>query len=105
MSFGRNFDRTFAQTNRLRTEGTDNLLAAAGDAGVSKFIAQSFASMRYAREGGTVKSEADPLDPEPPAKMRQGQPAAMRHLEQAVTDAGPDRSALRRGSTAPLTTP
>ena len=94
VSFGRNFDRTFAQTNRLRTEGTENLLAAAGDAGVSKFIAQSFASMRNAREGGMVKSEADPLDPDPPAKMRQGS-AAMRHLEQAVTDAG--RIALRYG--------
>jgi 2-alkyl-3-oxoalkanoate reductase len=44
--FGRNFDRAFAPTNRLRTEGTDNLLAAAGAAGVSRFVAQSFASMR-----------------------------------------------------------
>jgi nucleoside-diphosphate-sugar epimerase len=85
--FGRNFDRTFAQTNRLRTEGTDNLLAAAHKAGVSRFVAQSFASMRNAREGGMVKSEDDPLDPDPPAKMREGA-AAMRHVDQAVTDAG-----------------
>ena len=42
----RNFDRTFAQTNRLRTEGTDALLAAAREAGVSRFVAQSFATMR-----------------------------------------------------------
>src|SRR5262249_8459094 len=48
--FGRNFDRAFAQTNRLRTEGTDNLLAAAREASVSRFVAQSFASMRYARD-------------------------------------------------------
>jgi nucleoside-diphosphate-sugar epimerase len=85
--FGRNFDRTFAQTNRLRTEGTDNLLAAAREAGVRQFVAQSFASMRNAREGGMVKTEDDPLDPDPPAKMREGH-AAMRHLEQAVTEAG-----------------
>jgi 2-alkyl-3-oxoalkanoate reductase len=85
--FGRNFDRIFAQTNRLRTEGTDNLLAAAREAGVRRFVAQSFASMRNAREGGMVKSEDDPLDPDPPAKMREAQ-AAMRHLEQAVSGAG-----------------
>jgi 2-alkyl-3-oxoalkanoate reductase len=83
----RNFDRTFAGTNRLRSEGTDNLLAAAREAGVSKFVAQSFASMRNARVGGMVKSEDDPLDPDPPATMRESS-AAMRHLEQAVTDAG-----------------
>jgi nucleoside-diphosphate-sugar epimerase len=87
MRFGRNFDRTFAQTNRLRTEGTDNLLAAARETGVHRFVAQSFASMRNAREGGMVKTEDDPLDPNPPATMREGH-AAMRHLEQSVTDAG-----------------
>jgi nucleoside-diphosphate-sugar epimerase len=85
--FGRNFDRTFAQTNRLRIEGTDNLLAAAREAGVQRFVAQSFASMRNSREGGMVKTEDDPLDPNPPKTMREGQ-AAMRHLEQAVTGAG-----------------
>jgi 2-alkyl-3-oxoalkanoate reductase len=85
--FTRNFDRTFAQTNRLRTEGTDNLLAAAREAGVSRFVAQSFASMRYARDGVPVKSEDDPLDPNPPASAREAH-AAMRHLDQAVTDAG-----------------
>jgi nucleoside-diphosphate-sugar epimerase len=85
--FGRNFDRTFAQTNRLRTEGTDNLLAAARQTGVHRVVAQSFASMRNARESGMVKTEDDPLDPDPPTTMRRGQ-AAMRHLEQSVTDAG-----------------
>jgi 2-alkyl-3-oxoalkanoate reductase len=85
--FGRNFDRTFAQTNRLRTEGTDNLLAAAHEIGVPRFVAQSFASMRNERKGGMVKTEGDPLDPDPPATMREGH-AAMRHLEQAVTEAG-----------------
>ena len=85
--FGRSLDRSFASTNRLRTEGTDALLAAAREAGLRRFVAQSFASYRYAREGGPVKAEDDPLDPSPPAMARQTN-AAMRHLDQAVTNAG-----------------
>jgi 2-alkyl-3-oxoalkanoate reductase len=85
--FGRSLDRTFAQTNRLRTEGTDALLAAAHEAGVRRFVAQSFASYRYAREGGPVKTEDDPLDPTPPPNTLETN-AAMRHLDRAVTDAG-----------------
>jgi nucleoside-diphosphate-sugar epimerase len=85
--FGRNFDKIFARTNELRTKGTDNLLAAAREASVSRFVAQSFASMRYAREGGAVKTEEDPLDPSPPKATREAQ-AAMRYLDQTVTDAG-----------------
>jgi 2-alkyl-3-oxoalkanoate reductase len=85
--FSRNLDRTFAQTNRLRTEGTDALLAAAREAGVRRFVAQSYASTRYAREGGPVKTEDDPLDPTPVAGTRETN-AAMRYLDEAVTDAG-----------------
>jgi 2-alkyl-3-oxoalkanoate reductase len=85
--FGRSLDRAFAATNRLRTEGTDALLAAAREAGVRRFVAQSFASYRYAREGGPVKTEDDPLDPSPPSTARDTN-AAMRYLDQAVTDAG-----------------
>jgi nucleoside-diphosphate-sugar epimerase len=85
--FSRNLDRTFAQTNRLRTEGTDALLAAAKEADVSRFVAQSFASARYAREGGPVKTEEDPLDPTPVATTRETN-AAMRYLDEAVTGAG-----------------
>ena len=85
--FGRSLDRSFAATNRLRTEGTDALLAAAREAGVRRFVAQSFASYRYAREGGPVKTEDDPLDPAPPAMARETN-AAMRHLDEAVTNAG-----------------
>jgi nucleoside-diphosphate-sugar epimerase len=84
--FSRNMDRTFAATNRLRTAGADMLLAAARDAGVSRFVAQSFAPYRYARQGGPVKTENDPLEPDPPAGMRQTF-AAMTHLDQAVTAA------------------
>ena len=85
--FSRNMDRTFAQTNRLRTEGTDALLAAAREAGVRRFVAQSFASYRYAREGEWVKTEEDPLDPTPVQSMRETS-AAMRYVDEAVTDAG-----------------
>jgi nucleoside-diphosphate-sugar epimerase len=83
----KHFDRSFAQTNRLRTAGTDALLAAAGEAGVRRFVAQSYAGWPYARQGGPVKTEDDPLDPMPPAAMRQTL-AAIRHLEQAVVGAG-----------------
>jgi 2-alkyl-3-oxoalkanoate reductase len=87
VTFGRNMDRAFAQTNRLRTEGTDALLAAAREAGVDRVVTQSFASMRHAREGGMVKTENDPLDPAPLRGARASS-AAMRHLDEAVTDFG-----------------
>jgi nucleoside-diphosphate-sugar epimerase len=93
--FSRNVDKTLAQTNRLRTEGTDALLAAAREAGGRRFVAQSFAPWRYAREGAMVKTEDDSLDPALPAAMRKTA-AAMRHVEQAVTAAG--GIALRYGS-------
>ena len=83
----KHFDRSFAQTNRLRTEGTDALLAAAREAGVRRFVAQSFASYRYERSGGPVKTEDDPLDPNPVSSARESS-AAMRHLDEAVTGAG-----------------
>jgi nucleoside-diphosphate-sugar epimerase len=87
VKFSRNFDRVFAATNKLRTEGTDALLTAAGEARVARFVAQSFASYRTAREGGPVKTEDDPLDPAPVASTRDSS-AAMRRLEEAVTGAG-----------------
>ena len=93
--FSRNLDKSFEQTNRLRTEGTDALLAAAREAGVRRFVAQSFASLRYAREGAMVKTEEDPLDPTPVAHTERTN-AAMRHLDEAVTDAG--GIALRYGN-------
>ncbi|MGH3297653.1 MAG: NAD-dependent epimerase/dehydratase family protein, partial [Trebonia sp.] len=86
-AFSRNMDRGFAATNELRTRGTDNLLAAAAEAGVPKFIAQSFAPFRYAHVGGPVKDESDPLlsDPPPSARLMF---EAMAHIDQAVTAAG-----------------
>jgi nucleoside-diphosphate-sugar epimerase len=85
--FSRNFDKSFEMTNRLRTEGTDALLAAAREAGVERVIAQSFATARYERTGPMVKSEDAPLDPAPLKSTRSGH-AAMRHLDEAVTAAG-----------------
>jgi nucleoside-diphosphate-sugar epimerase len=85
--FSRKLDKTFAQTNRLRTEGTNALLAAAREAGVRHLVAQSFAPYRYAREGGWIKTEDDPLDPTPPATAKETN-AAMAHVDRAVTDAG-----------------
>lgn len=82
----RHFDRDFALTNRLRTEGTDHLLAAGRAVGVRRFIAQSFAGWTTARVGGRVKTEEDPLDSAPPATMRETL-AAVKHLEQAVIGA------------------
>jgi nucleoside-diphosphate-sugar epimerase len=87
VKFGRNLDKTFAMTNALRTKGTDALLAAAREAGVRRFIGQSFAPYRYAREGGPVKTEEDPLDPTPPPHTEETY-AAMTYLDNAVTDFG-----------------
>jgi len=80
----RHFDRDFALTNRLRTEGTDYLLSAGHAVGVRRFVAQSVAAYgMYARSGGPVKTEADPLEATPVRDMRETL-AAIRHLEDAV---------------------
>jgi nucleoside-diphosphate-sugar epimerase len=71
-------------TNRLRTEATDHLLAAGRAVGARRFVAQSFAAFRFARSGGPVLTEADPLDPDPPPPLRTIQ-AGYLYLEQAVT--------------------
>ena len=98
----RHFDRSFAQTNRLRTQGTDALLAAAGEAGVRRLVAQSYASARYARDGGPVKSEENPLDPRPVPAMRETW-AALAYLEEAVTEAGGSRFATASSTALPTT--
>jgi nucleoside-diphosphate-sugar epimerase len=79
--------RAAAPTNRLRTEGTDHLLSAGQAVGVRRFVAQGVATFgAYARTGGPVKSEDDPLDPAPARDMRETI-AALRHLEEAVLGA------------------
>jgi nucleoside-diphosphate-sugar epimerase len=90
----RHLDRWFAITNRLRTEGTDHLLAAAEATGVPHVVAQVYASWNGIRQGGRVKTEEDPLD------LHVGTPAhavmeALRHVEDAVGKA--DGAVLRYG--------
>jgi nucleoside-diphosphate-sugar epimerase len=87
MSDMKHFDRSFALTNRLRTEGTDALVAAAHEARAERFVAQSYAGWPYAREGGPVKSEDDPLDPTPVPAMRETLDA-IRYLERRVVETG-----------------
>jgi nucleoside-diphosphate-sugar epimerase len=90
----KHFDRWFATTNRLRTEGTDHLLAAARATGVSTFVAQSYASWNGIRQGGWVKTEEDPLDPEN-GTIAHPIAMAIRHLEDEVLKA--NGAALRYG--------
>lgn len=90
----RRFDRSFALTNRLRTEGTDHLLAAAEAVGVPHVVAQSYTGWPNIRSGGWVKDEEDPLDPDPPKAQRESL-AAIRYLEDAVRKA--DGTVLRYG--------
>jgi len=82
----RNLDASFVLTNRLRTEGTDHLLAAARAVGAHRFVAQSFAPWSYKREGGQGKAEDAPLETDPPKHVEETL-AAIRHLEAAVTGA------------------
>lgn len=91
------WDSAFAATNRLRTEGTANLLAAARAVGARRFVAQSYGAWPYARTGGPAKTEDDPLDPNPPAAMRRTLDA-IQYLEKAVgTAPGVEGVVLRYG--------
>jgi nucleoside-diphosphate-sugar epimerase len=83
----RHLDRSFAVTNRLRTEGTDHLLSAGQAIGVRRFVAQSYAGWPFARTGPMVKSEDEALDPDPVAAMRETH-AALVALETRVLNAG-----------------
>ena len=83
----RRFDRDFALTNRLRTEGTDHLLSAGQAVGARRFVAQGVGGYgAYARAGGPIKTEEDPLDATPAREMRETL-AAIRHLEAVVLGA------------------
>jgi nucleoside-diphosphate-sugar epimerase len=90
----KHFDRSFATTNRLRTEGLDHLVAAAEASGVRQIVAQSYTGWPNVRSGGWVKDEEDPLDPDPPKAQRESL-AAIRHLEDTVQKV--DGTVLRYG--------
>lgn len=93
----RHFDHVFATTNRLRTAGTDHLLEGARAVGARRFVAQSFAGWNYGRSGPLVKTEDDPLDPDPLPSMRESL-AAFRYLESAVLEAAIEGLVLRYGN-------
>jgi nucleoside-diphosphate-sugar epimerase len=93
----RRFDRWFAKTNELRTRGTDILLAAAAEAGVRRFVAQSYTGWTNPRTGGPVKTEADGLDPDPAPRQRESL-AAIRHVETVVPAAPLEGVVLRYGN-------
>jgi nucleoside-diphosphate-sugar epimerase len=93
----RRFDREFAVTNALRTAGTDHLLAAAAAAGARRFVAQSYTGWANIRSGGPVKTEDDPLDPDPPSAQTETL-AGIRYLERVVQAAPLEGIALRYGN-------
>lgn len=93
----RHFDRTFAATNKLRTTGTDNLLAAARAAGSRRVIVQSYAGWTNSMSGGPVKDEADPFEPNPPKAVRATQ-EAIKYVERAVATSPMEGVALRYGN-------
>jgi 2-alkyl-3-oxoalkanoate reductase len=93
----RNPDKAFAATNDLRVKGTDNLLAAAAEAGTARVIAQGYTGWPNERSGGPVKAEDDPLDPRPVASTAR-MLAAIRHVEEVVPRAVPEGLVLRYGS-------
>jgi 2-alkyl-3-oxoalkanoate reductase len=93
----RNPDRLFAVTNELRTQGTDNLLAAAAEAGTRRVVAQGYTGWPNERSGGPVKTEDDPLDPRVPRSAVQTL-KAIKYVEQTVPQAVPEGITLRYGS-------
>ena len=93
----RHLDKTFAKTNELRTTGLDHLLAAAQAAGVRRVIAQSYTGWANVRTGGPVKTEDDPLDPDPPAALRPTLDA-ITYLEHAIASSPMEGIALRYGN-------
>ena len=78
----RHFERDAAQTNRLRTEGTDNLLSAGQALGVGRFVAQSFAGWPFARESAdrsrprTIRS----IRPRPAPSAPHSMPSAISRM-------------------------
>ena len=93
----KHFDRWFATTNELRTRGTEHLLAAASAAGVERFVVQSYTNWTNVRDGGGIKTEEDPFDPNPPKEQSETL-AAIRFLEKTVLAAPLEGIILRYGN-------
>lgn len=94
----RNVDKAFALTNRFRTETTEALLAAARAAGVRRVLVQSFCGWPFARLGGPIKTERDPLDPEPPGRIRRTIDAIREQEKMVRLSADLEAKALRYGA-------
>ncbi|MHB1431808.1 MAG: NAD-dependent epimerase/dehydratase family protein [Streptosporangiaceae bacterium] len=92
----RNPDKLFAATNELRTQGTDNLLAAAAEAGIRRVIAQSYAGAGPDERPGPVKTEDDQPRWRPIRSAMRG-PAAIAHVEAVVPAGVPEGLVLRYG--------
>jgi nucleoside-diphosphate-sugar epimerase len=91
------FAESFAETNRLRTESTDHLLAASVEAGARRFVAQSFAGWPNEQQGGPIKTEADPINTSPPEEVKDTLDAIL-YLEAVTTGTvGIEGLALRYG--------
>ncbi len=71
-------------TNRLRTEGTRNLIDAALAAGTRRFVSQSIA-FAYRNQGSRVKTEEDPLLLDAPAPFASGV-VALNEMERMVLE-------------------
>jgi nucleoside-diphosphate-sugar epimerase len=93
----KHFDRWFRVTNQLRTRGTDNLLAAAEEAGVGKIVAQSYTGWNNPRTGDLIKREGEPLDAHP-ARAQVASLQALLYLERAMAAAPMEAIVLRYGS-------
>lgn len=96
MSSLRNPDKLFAATNELRTRGTDNLLAAAAEAGTRRVIAQGYAGAGPDERPGPAHTEEDQPRWRPIRSAMRG-PAAIAHVEAAVPAAVPEGLVLRYG--------
>jgi nucleoside-diphosphate-sugar epimerase len=80
----RKMEEQLAANDRLRREGTRNLVEAALAAGASRIVAQSIA-FAYAPRGGLVKAEEDALYLDAPWPWRRSV-EAVRELERLVTE-------------------
>jgi nucleoside-diphosphate-sugar epimerase len=89
-------DQTFAATNELRTRGTNNLLAAAAQAGARRVIAQGYAGAGPDQRSGPLKTETDPSDWRSIRSATAG-PAAIAYVETAVPREAPEGIVLRYG--------
>jgi nucleoside-diphosphate-sugar epimerase len=92
----RNVDKVFAATNELRTRGTDNLLAAAEEAGTRRFVAQGH-NFIYAQTGGMVKTEDDPIETHP-VRSATRTIASIKYVDRTVPLTAPEGIVLRYGT-------